>query len=158
MPVESHTARTDRKLAIQPLAPFVVDETGPGAQPLNTAKGDNTAQPTSIPAVIDNVTGNPMIMPKISVQSAESSRFIPRQCVLTLTNIRQGWGKPVSSVSPHSTIFRDATDHHIQPAARLVPKGIPRTSNTGMEKMIGKRKLRNYNEVSAPSMSWNERI
>jgi hypothetical protein len=39
----------------------------------------------------------------------------------------------------------DQTHHHIHPAARLVPNGMLKTSNTGIEKTIGKRKLNTYN-------------
>lgn len=51
------------KLTIQPLAPSVVDETGPGAHPRCLEIGERTAQPTNIPAAIDRVTGRPMMMP-----------------------------------------------------------------------------------------------
>lgn len=40
------------------------------------------------------------------------------------------------------------TDHHIQPAARLVPNGMLSTSNRGTEKAMGKRKLRNCWDTS----------
>jgi hypothetical protein len=52
------------RLTIHPLAPSVLDETGPGAHPRCLDKGDSIPQPTNIPAVIDRVTGKPMITPR----------------------------------------------------------------------------------------------
>lgn len=66
-----------RELTIHPLAPSVLDETGPGAHPRCLDKGDSIPQPTNIPAVIDKVTGKPMITPKISLLITKKSRTHP---------------------------------------------------------------------------------
>jgi hypothetical protein len=50
-------------LTIQPRAPVVEEETGPGAQPRCFDSGESTAQPTSMPRFIEMVTGKPIMTP-----------------------------------------------------------------------------------------------
>lgn len=63
------------QLTIHPRAPSVLDETGPGAHPRCLDSGDKIPQPTNIPAVIDNVTGKPMITPVLSGQKSQANKL-----------------------------------------------------------------------------------
>lgn len=48
---------------IQPRAPSVESETGPGAHPEFFARGERMPHPTIMPRFIERVVGKPMIMP-----------------------------------------------------------------------------------------------
>ena len=98
-------------------------------------KGDRIPQPTNIPAVIDKVTGKPMMTPDIGLLIHYSSLHSP--CP---TYDRDGVNLPVSHVL-YTLIM---THHHIQLEARLTPNGYPRTSNTGIANMTGNQKLAIY--------------
>ena len=51
------------RLTIQPRAPFVDEDTLPGAQPACFEMGERIPQPTSIPRFMDSVTGKPIMIP-----------------------------------------------------------------------------------------------
>jgi hypothetical protein len=70
------------RLTTHPLAPSVLEETGPGAHPRCLDKGDRIPQPTNIPAVIDKVTGKPMMTPTDQPPGDLST------IVLTLSHVR----------------------------------------------------------------------
>jgi hypothetical protein len=102
------------RLTIQPRAPVVDEETGPGAQPRCFDSGESTAQPTSMPRFMAMVTGKPIMTPCPTYDNDGVNLY------RSADHIQEVRSSPVSR-----------THHHIHCAARLVPNGRPRTSNNG---------------------------